>query len=969
MKYLSTVVVLFLCLTATAQNVGVGTTTPSAKLDISSTNSGVLIPRLALTATNVASPVTSPVASMLIYNTANAGSGATAVTPGYYYWSGSAWVRLIDNAAAGNNIYNTDGTLTGARTVTDGANNLTFTSSTGNLNFTTTSGVNQTTGGNMAMGNSVTASGGTSVAFGTSNTASGVASLVTGWQNNATGPLSVAFGQQNTASGYAGFAVNLANAASGGYSSAFGKNNTASGDASSAGGFNNHAYSFAELAVGINGTTYTPSSTTAYSATDRIFNVGNGSASGSLSDALTVLKNGNVGIGVSAPGASLDLANSTGYNLLTMQSAAAAGTWLSLGNNSTGGKWFDIINTGSGNSEGVAKLIFDKGVSSNGTAAYSFLTMDWNTGNVGIGNNTAPTQKLDVTGTTKTTNLQMTSGATANYIMQSDASGNASWVNPSTITTATSVSNNSSTNTLTTTVNGVTGTGVNIINSNTSTWTQAGGLTNTVNGVTSTLTPASGTIANVLGYSAAGAPVYQALAAVTHSVSNTISGNTISTTVDATTGAAVTIPNIYTANGTLTAARTVTQAGNSLTFTGGNVGIGTAPNDKFDVLSTGGKDVLLGGGAATGSELKLTNSGNAHMSLYNSNGNLTIANTSSLLATNTAGTALMTVTSTGNVGIGATAPVVPLAVGGNGTSVYSTSIWAENNIHVQGNETMTQGGGRGRLRVGTAWNFVGLYSEAASNGTANDLVLGASSSLIRVGPDGGGQNLKVSGLEGTGNRPVYANSNGQLKVSNGDNSSWVMSSNMASSQDDLAGTVLSADGDDDVTYHVTLPFAVTIEGVSYGFLAVCTNGWASFETASGQVTTTAYSETSLPSSTFNNPTVFAYWDDLKDYGSGEAIRSQTFGSSPNRTHVIDWKLRALSGTVYNVFFQMEIHEGSNMINVKYHSMDAAYCGQSATIGFQLAGGSSAKAFPITYDGKVLDDNAAKAEGWSVCPLR
>jgi hypothetical protein len=47
-------------------------------------------------------------------------------------------------------------------------------------------------------------------------------------------------------------------------------------------------------------------------------------------------------------------------------------------------------------------------------------------GNVGIGVS-APTQKLEVAGKTKTTTLQVTSGAGANKVLLSDASGNASW--------------------------------------------------------------------------------------------------------------------------------------------------------------------------------------------------------------------------------------------------------------------------------------------------------------------------------------------------------------------------------------------------------------------------------------------------------------------------------------------------------------------------------------------------------------
>ena len=80
-----------------AQNVGIGTVTPnaSAMLDVSATNKGVLVPRVALiNASDVATIVTPPL-SLLIYNTATAGVPSLAVSPGYYYWNGSKWVALI----------------------------------------------------------------------------------------------------------------------------------------------------------------------------------------------------------------------------------------------------------------------------------------------------------------------------------------------------------------------------------------------------------------------------------------------------------------------------------------------------------------------------------------------------------------------------------------------------------------------------------------------------------------------------------------------------------------------------------------------------------------------------------------------------------------------------------------------------------------------------------------------------------
>ncbi|NSW46613.1 MAG: tail fiber domain-containing protein [Bacteroidales bacterium] len=65
----------------------------SAGLDVDFTNKGVLIPRVALTQTTTASPITSPATSLLVYNTATQND----VTPGYYYWNGSQWVRIAGN--------------------------------------------------------------------------------------------------------------------------------------------------------------------------------------------------------------------------------------------------------------------------------------------------------------------------------------------------------------------------------------------------------------------------------------------------------------------------------------------------------------------------------------------------------------------------------------------------------------------------------------------------------------------------------------------------------------------------------------------------------------------------------------------------------------------------------------------------------------------------------------------------------
>lgn len=80
----------------TAQKIGTNPTTiaPSAVLDIESTNKGVLFPRVALTAANLAGPIVSPATGLTVFNTATDGTAPNTVTPGYYYWNGSRWVKL-----------------------------------------------------------------------------------------------------------------------------------------------------------------------------------------------------------------------------------------------------------------------------------------------------------------------------------------------------------------------------------------------------------------------------------------------------------------------------------------------------------------------------------------------------------------------------------------------------------------------------------------------------------------------------------------------------------------------------------------------------------------------------------------------------------------------------------------------------------------------------------------------------------
>jgi hypothetical protein len=76
-----------------AQNVGIGTSTPdpSARLDVSDNQRGILIPRLTTAERNA---ITNPAPSLLIYN--------TDCNEYQYYIDGTGWVSILTNVTAGS---------------------------------------------------------------------------------------------------------------------------------------------------------------------------------------------------------------------------------------------------------------------------------------------------------------------------------------------------------------------------------------------------------------------------------------------------------------------------------------------------------------------------------------------------------------------------------------------------------------------------------------------------------------------------------------------------------------------------------------------------------------------------------------------------------------------------------------------------------------------------------------------------
>lgn len=98
--------------------VGVNTTTPEGALDVLSSNSGVVLPRIALLSitdnTTVVNPQGTPLAEgTIVFNTGTGGLTAS----GYYFWNGTTWVSMFafDNTVQsymGKAIISSTGTVT-----------------------------------------------------------------------------------------------------------------------------------------------------------------------------------------------------------------------------------------------------------------------------------------------------------------------------------------------------------------------------------------------------------------------------------------------------------------------------------------------------------------------------------------------------------------------------------------------------------------------------------------------------------------------------------------------------------------------------------------------------------------------------------------------------------------------------------------------------------------------------------------
>jgi len=362
--------IIFFSFSAYSQ-VGIGTVTPNttSSLDITSSNTGILVPRIPLTNVTSISPIaTTPATSLLVWNTNTSVIGGEG--KGFYFWDGTKWVFLINTNTISTYItpHNTldmaydQGIAGGGRIITADNGNVLINGTDG---FKTTGTINVGT----YIGNSTGVQmffnprrgafragsgswddvfpgtgnvGSYSVAMGFGNTASGQFSLALvngssaeaesavaigngaravlqddvaiGQSAIANGSSATAIGESTEATGVSSIAIGFAAHSIGAQSTALGKSCQAEAANSTAIGFGSQALgneslaigrgirtdSYAEFSLGTFNTNGGGNKTT-WITTDRLLSIGNGETTAARSNALVVLKNGNVGIGSDAP--------------------------------------------------------------------------------------------------------------------------------------------------------------------------------------------------------------------------------------------------------------------------------------------------------------------------------------------------------------------------------------------------------------------------------------------------------------------------------------------------------------------------------------------------------------------------------------------------------------------------------------------------------------------------------------------
>jgi len=155
----------------------------------------------------------------------------------------------------------------------------------------------------------------------------------------------------------------------------------------------------------------------------------------------------------------------------------------------------------------------------------------------------------------------------------------------------------------------------------------------------------------------------------------------------------------------------------------------------------------------------------------------------------------------------------------------------------------------------------------------------------------------------------------------------------------------------------SIPFPFSFNGSSYSTYKVCDNGYLTFDLTE---TTAKNTPVALPSANAPKNAIFALWSDMECIGNTQYTgeRSQvfnyTYGSSPNRVHVVQWYGMAKKGVTPDgsniIFMAIKLYEAGGF-DIVYGGKAGSISGAAgfqnadATIG-SMIGGNASFAYPI-----------------------
>jgi hypothetical protein len=171
-----------------------------------------------------------------------------------------------------------------------------------------------------AFGYSTYANGYGSFAAGEGSQTPGDFSAAIGYLNYSAGSTSIALGRGSLALGYTTTAMGNSTSARGNSSTSMGYETAANGDYTLATGFWTTARAYNSVVFGRYNDSINTSNPTQWVASDPLLIIGNGTDEDNRRNALTVLKNGRVGIGTNAPQAEVDVNGTTTTNGLQVGS-------------------------------------------------------------------------------------------------------------------------------------------------------------------------------------------------------------------------------------------------------------------------------------------------------------------------------------------------------------------------------------------------------------------------------------------------------------------------------------------------------------------------------------------------------------------------------------------------------------------------------------------------------------------------